>query len=909
MKAHFRGADVLPDSEQGLGVVVWLWHGLLEMMQRPDRRWIRFAMGVAIALPALVGNAKEETLLREAARKLGSDRFDERQQAMDLLWSAGAAAEPVLRSALSDRDPEVRLRALSILDRFRYGIFDDTPPDIVRLIDQYRHGDLRTRRVVITELVERQSLETMLALRASETNRELLVEWEQHTTDVLTQLLPRLIVEGSDDEVERLLGLAATYDDGMRHWAAFLQLKGKLGTTIAELRGQEDSSTLSAKRLAYALRAHGDLSAARDAAARIAPEFQLEILLEQRDWPAAARVQEMRIAENPAVSESSIEAIGYAAALHRLAGNEGEFARRLATVRMLAEKDLSSDWYCAEALLINGHFNEALDVLREGNPYAVFQLLCFQLRYREAFELLGVDYPDGFDLGWFQSVATMVDTQAPEAKDRFRIAVQATRILFSLGRREQALQALDVLADAVSNDRDGRRCRQLCEMEFKLGLVDLALEHAALSLSKEAHPYALNVLFPDQSDVARIWWDYFLATDKQLTPRQRLNRIWMLLGRSLPSGSAGAENFSWQATVDAAAAYAGDFKQTQRKKWMSALAETCRLRGDRQGARRYLEATAETSAESALRVGDLSAEQEDWLQAAHWYGQAWKIGDLQPLALYLQGQALIRAGQVERGCRLCEDASLIPLATRTRHELAKGLKERGYVAEAIEQWRLVTRTGPFRDWYVVDAAKDLGNALNGVDCLEAAAQWESMLLSCLKTSSAFVKIEGYVQIPHLIHKTRARGLLAAGRTEEAIEELRLSHAIWPTNVSLAEDMIPLLDDAGCDEFAAELFTATSEQLQRICDDFPQSATHHNNLAWMSARCDRDLDNALKHALRAVQLAPGNYAYLDTLGEVHFRRGHVQEALRCARECLEAVPDNPHYQRQMDRFRAAAQNAS
>jgi tetratricopeptide (TPR) repeat protein len=878
------------------------------MIQGPAHGRVWLAVGIVVALLGSAGHAKEE-ILREAARKLGSDRFNERQQAMELLWAAGAAAEPVLQGALSHQDPEVRLRALSILDRFRYGIFNDTPPDIVRLIDRYRRGDLRARREAMRELVERQALETILALRASESDKELLSEWGQHTTDVLTQLLPRLIVEGSDDEAERLLELAATYDDGMRHWAAFLELKGNLGTRIAKLRRREDSSALSARQLAYALRAHGDLSAARDAAARVSPEFQLEILLELRDWPAAARLQESRIAENPAVSEASVEAIGYAAALHRLAGNQTEFARRIETIRMLAENELSSDWYCAEALLINGHFDEALDVLREGNTYAAFQMLCFQRRYQEAFEVVGVDYPDGFNLAWFHSVANMVNTQAPEAKDQFRIAVQAARVLFSLGCREQALQALDVLADAVSNDRDGRRIRQLCEIEFKLGLVDSALEHAALSLSKEAHPYALNVLFPDQSDVARIWWDYFRATDKNSTPRHRVDRIWMLLGGRRPAESQAAEDVPWQATVAAAAEYVRNRRQVPREKWMAALAETCLLHGDQQQAKRYLESTALTSAESALQVGDLCAEQGDWLQAAHWYGQAWKIADPEPLGLYLQGQALVRAGQVEQGHRLQEDALLVPLATRKRHELAKGMKERGYVDEAIEQWRLVTRTGPFRDWYVVDASKDLGNALNGVDYLEAAAQWESMLLSCLKTSSAFVKIEGYVQIPHLIHKTRARGLLATGRTEEAIEELRLSHAIWPTNVSLVEDMVPLLDAAGGNEAGDELFTATFERLQRICDDFPQSATHHNNLAWMSARCDRELDNALKHALRAVQLDPDNCAYLDTLAEVHFRRGNVREAIRYARQCLEADPDNEHYQQQMDRFRAAAEDAA
>ena len=62
----------------------------------------------------------------------------------------------------------------------------------------------------------------------------------------------------------------------------------------------------------------------------------------------------------------------------------------------------------------------------------------------------------------------------------------------------------------------------------------------------------------------------------------------------------------------------------------------------------------------------------------------------------------------------------------------------------------------------------------------------------------------------------------------------------------------------------------------------------------------DLDKALDHAQRAVELEPqaGN---IDTLAEVYFRRGNRAEALRLARRCLEMEPDGEHYKKQLARF--------
>ncbi len=110
-----------------------------------------------------------------------------------------------------------------------------------------------------------------------------------------------------------------------------------------------------------------------------------------------------------------------------------------------------------------------------------------------------------------------------------------------------------------------------------------------------------------------------------------------------------------------------------------------------------------------------------------------------------------------------------------------------------------------------------------------------------------------------------------------------------------------LEKAGCKKAADELFDKTAAVLTRVCETFPESALHQNNLAWMSAKCRRKLDDALRRAQRAVALRPESVGYRDTLAEVHFARGDREEAIRQMQKCIAMQPDNPFFQKQLARF--------
>lgn len=85
----------------------------------------------------------------------------------------------------------------------------------------------------------------------------------------------------------------------------------------------------------------------------------------------------------------------------------------------------------------------------------------------------------------------------------------------------------------------------------------------------------------------------------------------------------------------------------------------------------------------------------------------------------------------------------------------------------------------------------------------------------------------------------------------------------------------------------------AERLLRQClEKDPESAQALNYLAYMWADKGIQLDKALEYVTNALALMPGEGAYLDTLGWVHYRKGDYDKALKCLKQAIKAMPDDP-----------------
>lgn len=923
----------------------------LSSEQRSTLRITRFAMTLLLfCAPGVAAEVPSSEAVALAVEQLGDARFQVRQQATEFLWAIGPAIRPQLEQAAASLDPEVRLRANSILDRYRHGIFVETPQPVVKLINQFRYGDEREQRRAYRQLAVEGSVETLLALLELVTKtthrteiQKLLLDrleadedvdrivaltrqWRQdNSSEILEQRIqvslrrqvPRLLLAGRRGLAESILVDAATSDPGMRDWAVYLLLEGRLSEEIKAAAAAAGSDPIKSRRLVHLWRVAGELDQARRAAERLGEDghdLLRGLLLELRDWEGLASLMVERIDGSRYPTGRNVEAFGYAAAAFRLSGDEQQFQQVLAKLEALAEANSSMDKWCAEALLVNHEIEKGLAIHKQRLDESAFEMLCVQDRYQDAFLWAGLPNPHDVDanLEWFRKVASKASGNVASTNRRFLLAASVARALYQLGERDQALRAWDMLADAVRSQRGNSLLEAVMKAELRVGLWRRASRRAATILAKSRYPDPFPHLFPRNTDAARFWWRHLMEVESlgsrealvaaarllkvlpdDVDPQQALRRIELARG----------EGVSAEAIEQLTA------EEADR---LIALAETCFLHERADWALPLLKAAATQRAAAATKLADLAAERSDWIEAERWYGRAIELEPSATLPRYLHGHALEQLGRKDEGLRQRRLAKLLPLAnSQARRQLAAGLRQRGLSAEAAEQWKLIvcsadllaSLTGGFQDTALIDAIQQIGNSTTD-DLLRRTNYWELMHLSCLEAKLHIPNYRGYFHTPYVLHKTRAQAYLQQGDPDRALEEIEISQAFMPGNIELAEHLVPPLREAGRESAADRLFEQTYAFVAAICLEFPDSPLHHNNLAWLSARCDRRLDEALSHARRALELAPDTPSYLDTLGEVHFRRGEFEQAVQCAERCLELDADNDFFREQLVRFQRA-----
>jgi len=895
----------------------------------------------AVLLPAALaiwqsGEAAQSTPSPEeisrTVEELGDEEFLVRQRASQLLWEAGERAESALTRAAESPDPEVAVRARRILRNFKYGIYPDTPEEVVLLIERFRQGNPDSKLAAVRELMDMAAVSTLLKLLQTLSDETLRQQLTQGLVRDIDKLAGAMFIVGQWDKAEQFLEIGAVGESGMRNYAAYFLLRGGLDDKIAELQERlaRAPTAPDARRLAYLLRARGDLPEALAAAEKSEDAVLVEgLLMELGQWQRLARNYDELGRDADGQPAGGIVHLGYTAAFHRLAGDAEKFEQTVGAIKDLARRKPNKLWYCGEALLINQRFEDAMELVRDDRAESALEILCLQCRFREGLKLAGIDDPRGSYSPWFAASGTGTATDSAARRQRFDLGLSVAAVLHRLGEREKALRLLDELAEMATDEKD-ISMRPVCETEFRLGLTDRAFEHVAVVFAEDSERWNTSVLwslFPGHEAAAETWWQFLREKHGNEPCETTIDRLRKLLppgATGVPPGATGvspgatgvppvqganhgqdargthqtppgatgvspgatgvspvqganhgqdargthqtppdkvpegSDDVDWQGLVDEAENAAAALQPETRGKWLTALGETCLAHGKRSLAQEYFEKAAEAapSVESLLRPGDMAAEDGRWQQAADWYGRAWNRDHAQPSALHLQGWTLTKTGREAEGRKLIEAARLLPLGNaETRYYLAADLHRRGLTEEAMRQWELTVRTGEFHSWPVNQAAEQLGNRLVGKDDLQAAAYWRWPLLRCLRSSTTALGVEGYLRWAHEIHKARARGFLAAGQIDRAIEAIHLSHAALPGEIGLALELVPRLQQAGRKQAADELFAAVYGVNARVCEDFPQSATHRNNLAQLEALSPQSRDRRSRPQSRDRRLRP------------------------------------------------------
>jgi tetratricopeptide (TPR) repeat protein len=822
-------------------------------------------------------------------RELGDNDFTAREKASRNLWAAGEVAEAALREAAASDDAEVKRRASDILEKFKWGIYPDTPKDVLNLIISYQAANAAGEKVnLIGQLLKAGPFgrKALARIAAAEPDDHLRSEVFAR----ISKDLPELISRGDLDTVGALVE-AGVHSGAMgpAYYAAFWLLRGKLDERIAFFESlakdkDEERQRKSNEVLAYLYRASGDLVAARRAAAKANRDDLVEALMfEAGDWKGLAALPE------PNKTNPGIEKWGYRAAYLRLAGNAKGADEALAEVRKIAEMDPDKEimaFFAAKIFFLNDRITEALDLLNRSDkpgPGVRFEVLCAQLRYTEAMEMVEA-------------------ARKTSSKHLSNLERLQARTLYFLGEKDKALAIFARQAADIKEGIDPERFEDLVDAEQRVGLEKQALEHCAqlLGLVKENEPLKVRGLlakaFPNQSDTAVVWWMVLRQANPTQPRTQTILRLSDLLAGKLPAKEV--EDLVTKAQLGVPA-----LSPTEKVNLPVALAEGASAVGLEDLARSVLQKSG--SAPSLIRLGDLLAQKKEWDKAAERYLQAWEQGRSDPLPLFLAGRCLGRAGKKEEGKKFMEQSHWLPLGDEMvrdafLHELLKRRLDSAAGREADLQKRV---SRPESYFYGAALRQVALAAHNRKEYLPAAEAQEQSVLRCLKPGVSFVQPAAYAGVPAMIHRLRAEGLLASGQTEQARKEIALARAGLPGNIDLAIRVVPELEKRGLMKDADHVFAETVAVYEKACKEYPRCPYLHNSIAWVSACCRRQLDSALEHARKAIDLAPKTAGYLDTLAEVHFQRGENKQAVAAQKKVIELDPKKPYYRNQLRRLEA------
>jgi len=901
--------------------------------------------------------------IKRAVEELGNKRFAVREKAKRLLEEAGAAAEPFLEEASTNPDNEIAESARTILEKFQWGLYPDTPQALRDLIEQFRAGTPEQRLATMHTLITMKPAPyaTIRRLLAKESKSEDLPQFVQLIHANTRESAPRLLNAGEYDTLEAFLELtaAAMPSQAANDYAVLTWLRGKTDEAIKRFEkvraGKGEAAKRAAEVLVYLYRTKGNWALARKAAEDAKGEdgkgedLVERVLWQASDWKA--------LAANPARPDTAVNVWGVNAAYDRLAGNTKAFNEKIEEILKVADDEtegsVRSD---ADALLLNGKASEAIKILidKKKEMGLTFELLCAQMKHKEAFAL--VDEARRRD-------AMKIDDPLKQAEKNFergQIGIQRARTLYLLGEKEAATQLFGQLADdfkkwqTIPKDENAEPdininqfeilARTLVKAQTRVGLRDHAANNAAGAIDLlQKGQTGINVsaffeaLFGEQKSAASVWWNFFRANAPDEKPAVAMKRVRDILAGKLDPDKGKAKKLldEWAAKWEKAAASNPDPQQPRgrgrghaRLHAYPAIAAAYRALGDEAKTENYLRQAAEkgNTRDRWTALGDFLMSLKKYKPAIEAFAKAAKaksraenanneageedyenlfMEDAGPaLPTYLQGRALIADGDAKEGKRLVELAHWLPLGDeRARAKLVEELNKREWPEMARKEAQMLVSTGWYHEYSFGNVLSFLARqASKERDFFKAADYYEKCVVGCLRTGASFVEPTAYLVVPESIRSYRARGLIAKGKIDEGLKEAAASLEVMPGNIDLVIKLVPELEKAGKKKEAEALYVQVRDVYEKLSKDYPGSAFARNSVAWVMANCRRDLDEALKYAAKAVELEPRNAGYLDTLAEVNFRKGNRDKALELMKKCVELDQKNGYFKRQLARFK-------
>lgn len=593
------------------------------------------------------------------------------------------------------------------------------------------------------------------------------------------------------------------------------------------------------------------------------------------------------------------------------------------------DKVVALQW---RALAVHGEIEAAVAVVRKTQVSVAAELALAAGRAELAFEILGypaAELDDAVDRRVTELIERRLNDGQQEFDDEVRNLFTLINLLSSVGRQDMALGVARRLAYSGLKIK-GFDIRLYLLYFLRNDNVACVRELAVLpgedSISNEYEAYLCETLPDVSSTMFKTMMNAVLKLMPNLTFRRRIQVVTTLLAGEVPYEFNVDSDYERLKEIFTGANASlldtpGRVIMVPRDETALKFAEMMRLHGQYEIRREILEqVVAKGNLDALLEMADVEFDGGDSTRAELLYTQL--IDKVHERAAYTKGrtdeyvlQAMAslwmlakrdndyeRAGQLERELRLaCCTTNMT-----SRRSVAWLLYQRGYHDIARQMYL-----------HLFDIGNPVPNTLDGYSAGYSLARifgdenpvvasdraWRG-LYSVLEDVNPATKFFVLQPVASLSLSVRA-ALETEPLTAESRQMVkRLVEGVLRLDqleINFAEQVLPEIRQWGFPELADRTLDEIVDHGAEHARRFSRDAMNCNNVAWAASINGRRLDDALALSEQAVRLEPDSATYRDTLAEVLYRLGRVDEAIHVERACLLDDPAMWHLHEQIDRF--------
>lgn len=833
----------------------------------------------------------KQVQIKKWMEELGDGDFKTRETAHKNLWKAGSDAEEQLKAALKAEDAEIRKRSLELLEKFKWGIYHDSPIAIVDLINAYQAGNLQEKEKSIAKLIEMggQGVKSAIKIINAEEQEEVRNSVLSYASKVVNKVVPYLIEKNEFKFLDQVLQmmLENRAEGVFSNYAVYSLLTSSTDKSINLLsknKSPKVTEEINNEILAYLHRSKGNgEEAIKFAKASKNPELYTQLLLEGSKWKNVLETDHFP-------DDLLLGKLGYKIAMHRLANDRAQFDKECKNLAEIADELSGKDknivesteqlFQAAKIALLNYKLPEGLDYLLKNKK----RMMMVEL-YASRFE--------------FEKIKSLVsEAKSQNSKDAPSLEIYWAKLLHGLGEKEQAIKIMDHYSSRLADNAEGDWPLKLVNTWVLLKKKDRAFEDASRYLQKMEHREAsgrmLNKIFGDDSEYYDPLFRYYFKRNNNETARNVIAKLNDLHEKKIDPKEV-------EKLVDDFLDHASTVTSEESLSLKNSSYAILKKYGLTEKLKGLVEKFGSES--GLVFLGDLYAENKDWVRARDAYKLAWEKEKSKPLIAFLISKMEEKMGDKTQSSKWGDLANWIPLGNdQVRLEYAYALGKRSFSDEAYSQFDLISKTGEPGSYAVGASSRALAGRLIEKKRFEKAADgFELAMLRCMTPFVSFTQSQAYLNVPSLIARLRCRSAIENSDFDKAGLFASMANDLQPGEVELPILVYQPLVAKGQKKLADNLFETAKKTIQKVVDDYPNCAWAHNSAAWLSACCKTDLNWGLRHAEAAVKLDGKSAAHLDTLAEVLFQLNRQKEAVEAQTKAVALEPTKLYYKKQLKRI--------